>query len=81
MLTLANAFYLATKGGGAFWGDTGSFETGYAFDAVVLDDTRFSDGNPRSVYERIERVISLGDERETKEKYVNGSCVYRRKSG
>ncbi|MCI8479589.1 MAG: amidohydrolase family protein [Oscillibacter sp.] len=81
VLTLANAFYLATKGGGAFWGDTGSFETGYAFDAVVLDDTRFSDGNPRSVYERIERVISLGDERETKEKYVNGSCVYRRKSG
>lgn len=78
VLTLANAFYLATKGGGAFWGKVGSFEPGYAFDAVVLDDSRITDFNERSVYERLERMINIGDDRETKEKYVNGRCVYRK---
>lgn len=76
VLTLANAFYLATKGGGSFWGKVGSFEPGYAFDAVVLDDSRIADECPRSVYERVERLACLGDDRETVEKYVNGTLVY-----
>ena len=32
-LTVANAFYLATKGGGSFFGKVGSFEPDYEFDA------------------------------------------------
>lgn len=78
VLTLANAFYLATKGGGAFWGNVGSFEPGYAFDAVVLDDSRIADYQPRSPYERLERLVCLGDDRETVEKFVNGICVYQK---
>ncbi len=39
-LTLEEVFYLATKGGGAFFGHVGSFEKGCEFDAVVLDDSR-----------------------------------------
>lgn len=78
VLSLANAFYLATKGGGAFWGKVGSFEPGYAFDAVVLDDSRIADYHPRSPYERMERMVCMGDDRETVEKFVNGICVYRR---
>ena len=31
--------YLATKGGGAFFGKVGSFEPGYEFDAIVMDDS------------------------------------------
>ena len=80
VLTLANAFYLATKGGGAFWGRVGSFEPGYQFDAVVMDDRRLADLHPRSTYERIERLISLGDDRETLEKYVNGVKIYSRET-
>lgn len=37
-LSFERAFYLATMGGGAFFGNVGSFLEGYEFDAVVLDD-------------------------------------------
>lgn len=36
-LKFHEAFYLATKGGGEFFGKVGSFEKGYAFDALVID--------------------------------------------
>lgn len=38
-LTFPEAFWLASKGGGSFFGKVGSFEEGYAFDAVVLNDS------------------------------------------
>ena len=78
ILTLANAFYLATKGGGSLWGKAGSFEPGYCFDAVVLDDSRIKDFIPRSTYERVERLVSLSDDREIVAKYINGRLVYQR---
>ncbi|MBQ0070458.1 MAG: amidohydrolase family protein, partial [Spirochaetales bacterium] len=37
-LTFPEAFYLATQGGGKFFGKVGSFEDGYELDAIVLDD-------------------------------------------
>jgi guanine deaminase len=37
-LTAAEAFYLATRGGGSFWGKVGGFEEGFEFDAVVLNE-------------------------------------------
>ena len=37
-LTAAEAFWLATAGGGAFFGRVGRFEPGYEFDAVAVDD-------------------------------------------
>lgn len=36
-LTLSEAFYLGTKGGGEFFGKVGSFEEGYEFDALVVE--------------------------------------------
>lgn len=77
-LSLANAFYLATKGGGALWGKAGSFEPGYAFDAVVLDDSRHQNSVPRSLYERTERLISLADDRDIAAKYIAGRPVYNK---
>ena len=35
---IEEVFYLATKGGGEFFGKVGSFEEGYEFDAVVIED-------------------------------------------
>ena len=77
MLSLPAAFYLATKGGGSLW-HTGSFETGYCFDAVVLDDTRLSNSIQRTPYERLERLVTMADDREIVKKYINGMCVYQK---
>ncbi|MGI6235251.1 MAG: amidohydrolase family protein [Christensenellales bacterium] len=74
-LTIANAFYLATKGGGSFFGKVGSFEPGYCFDAVVIDDVRLVDFKPRSLYERVERIINLADDRDIVAKFVNGKKI------
>lgn len=41
-LTAAEAFYLGTAGGGAFFGKVGSFLPDYEFDAVILDDSRYT---------------------------------------
>ena len=38
-LTAREAFWLATAGGGAYFGKVGKFEPGYDFDAVAVDDT------------------------------------------
>ena len=74
-LTAAEAFYMATKGGGAFFGKVGSFEKGYEFDAVVLDDNRIADGEGLLVSERLERFIYLNQEEDVKAKYVAGRKV------
>ena len=74
-LNVEEVFYLASKGGGAFFGRVGSFEPGYEFDAVILDDARLEHPQPLNVKQRLERVIYLGDEREVAGKYVAGRKV------
>lgn len=74
-LTAEEVFYMATKGGGAFFGKVGSFEKGYEFDAVVLDDTRLKHPQPLDVRSRLERMIYLADEREIRAKYVKGKEI------
>lgn len=58
-LTFPESLYMATKGGGAFFGKTGSFEEGYAFDALVLDDLAEPAAHPLSVRDRLERAFYL----------------------
>lgn len=71
-LTTPEVFYLGTKGGGSFMGQVGSFENGYEFDALVIDDSSLSDVNDRSVKERVERYIYIGDDRNIIERFVAG---------
>jgi len=68
-LTPTEGFYLATKGGGAYFGKTGSFEPDYAFDALVVDA-----GAPegRSLRDRFDRLIYLASAADVREKYVGG---------
>lgn len=73
-LTLPEAFYLATKGGGSFFGKVGSFEPGYEFDALVIDDSELNFDN-YTLAERIERFIYIGDDRQIKARYVRGNEV------
>lgn len=73
-LTLSEAFYMATKGGGSFFGKVGSFEKNYDFDALVLDDINL---NPESysLIERLERFIYIGDDRNIIHRYVRGEEI------
>jgi guanine deaminase len=80
-LTVSEAFYLATKGGGAYFDScgfakTGSFENGYSFDAIVLDDTEFIHIDDLSLAQRTERILYLSDYHTIKEKFVNGRRIY-----
>ena len=70
-LTLSEAFYLATKSGGSFFGRVGSFEPGYEFDALVVDD-RYLNFDHYSLLDRIERYIYLGDDRDIKHRFCSG---------
>lgn len=73
-LTAKEAFYLGTLGGGAFFGNAGSFVPGYDFDALVLDDSRFA--GTADLEQRLERSIYLSDERDIRHKFVQGRQLF-----
>lgn len=74
-LTTPELFYLATKGGGEFFGKVGSFEEGYEFDALIIDDSNLSIFKPLSIEERLEKFIYTGDDRNIKERFVAGKKI------
>jgi guanine deaminase len=71
-LTLSEAFYLATKGGGSLFGKVGSFEEGYEFDALIIDDSSLVFGRDFTLNERLQKYIYIGDDRNIMERYVSG---------
>lgn len=75
-LTFDTAFYLATRGGGAFFGKVGAFDHDFEFDAVILDDGNLDHPQPLSIRERLERMAYLADERNIYSKYVAGSKLF-----
>ena len=74
-LTMSEALYMATKGGGAFFGRVGSFEPGFELDAIVLDDSALPHPQPLSVAERVERAMYLSGECAITQKYVAGERI------
>ena len=70
-LSLSEVLYLATKAGGSFFGKVGSFEKGYEFDALVIDDT-YLNAFDYTLDQRIERYIYLGDDRDIKCRLCRG---------
>lgn len=74
-ITLSEAFYMATRGGGAFFGKVGSFEDGFEFDALVIDDASIFDMNVRSPLERLERWLYIGDDRQIVDRYCRGALL------
>lgn len=61
-LTAQEAFWLATVGGGSFFGQVGSFAPGYELDALVLDDAGIRTPHELGIWERVERYIYLAEE-------------------
>ena len=71
-LSAEEVFYMATKGGGEFFGKAGSFEPGFDFDAVVIDDSRTAGPLKHDVRSRLERMIYLACEKDIRAKFVKG---------
>lgn len=80
-LSLSEVFYLATKSGGSFFGKVGSFESGYDFDALVIDDSALNVANlqagckPYDLLQRLERFIYLGDSSQIEHRFVKGKSL------
>jgi guanine deaminase len=75
-LSFSEAFHMASKAGGSFFGKVGSFEEGYEFDALVIDDRSLSTGIEMTVEERLERYIYTGSDANIKHKYVAGKRIF-----
>lgn len=73
-LSNSEAFYIATKGGGSFFGKVGSFEKGYDFDALIIDDSSLNYSD-YTLEQRLERFIYTGDDRHILHRYVCGNLI------
>ena len=56
-ITMEEAFFMGTRGGGAFFGKVGSFEPGFEADAIVLDESSIPSPSELTVKERLERFM------------------------
>lgn len=74
-LKFSEAFYLATLGGGSYFGKVGSFLPGYEFDAVIVDDSAVRSMRALSVPERVERMIYQENACVLVDKYVRGKKI------
>lgn len=75
-VTVEEAFFMGTKGGGAFFGNVGSFEPGYEADILVLDESRIPSVQKLTVRDRLERFLYLCTDADVKEKYVAGEKLF-----
>ena len=73
-LTLPEIFWIATKSAGSFFGKVGSFEPGYEFDALVIDDSVLYPAE-YSLQHRLERFIYVGDDRQIAHRFCRGQEV------
>ena len=74
-LSFADVFTMATRTSGAFFGQVGAFDPGYAFDALVIDDSDILTPQPRTLAERLERLPYLASSRNIAAKFVNGRPI------
>lgn len=73
-ITFANAFYCATKAGGSVFGKVGSFEPGYHFNALVIDNME-DECISLTPSDRIERFCYIGDDRNIVARYIDGKAL------
>lgn len=75
-LSTSEAFYIATKGSGSFFGKVGSFEVGYDFDALVIDDKDILYGQSYdTLQERLEKYLYTGTPDNIKHRFVKGNEI------
>lgn len=74
-LRFEEAFYLATIGGGSYFGKVGSLDAGYEADFLVVDDSPLNGVKEYSLSERAQRLIYFADDCSICAKYVKGYPV------
>lgn len=74
-LNTAELFYLATKGSGKFFGKVGSFEEGYDFDALVIDDGSLNGLKELTIEERLQKFIYTGSPKNIIVRYFAGKII------
>ncbi len=76
-LSFEEAFWLATAGGGSYFGKVGRFEPGFDADILVIDDTAaaYDNDEERPIIKRLERAIFLAGETRMISKYVAGRRI------
>lgn len=74
-LSLSEAFWMATKSAGRFFGKVGCFEPGYDFDALVIDDSDLLVDDGYSLLQRLERFVYIGDDRHIVARYCQGRLI------
>lgn len=62
--------------GGGFFGKAGSFEPGDEFDALVIEDGRYTPQEDMTLEMRLEWTIYLSDERDIQHKFVQGRMLF-----
>ncbi|MCI9076638.1 MAG: amidohydrolase family protein [Dorea sp.] len=77
-VSFKEAFYLATMGGGEFFGKVGSFIEGFEADILVLDDSREKYPLPQNLEDRLERICYLSDNGAVYAKYIKGNLVMQK---
>ena len=75
-LTVPEALFLATRGGGAFFGKVGSFEEGFEFDAIVIDDSQIKTQLDLTLTERLERIVYSSGQCKLIAKTVSGKKIF-----
>ena len=75
-LTFADVFHMATRISGAFFGKVGAFDPGYAFDALVIDDSNLLTPKPLTLTERLERLPYLATPQNIVAKYINATPLF-----
>lgn len=81
ILKLSEAFYLATKGGGNFFGNTGSFEAGYTLDALIINEDDQLLKNELTPLARLQRYLYSGDNSSIIARYLEGKKLQYNVSG
>jgi len=74
-INILDAFYMATRGGGEFFGKVGSFDKGYEFDALVIDDSKSRSSIAPDDRSRFLRSLYLHHECSLRAKYVCGKKI------
>ena len=75
-LTVPETLFLATRGGGAFFGKVGSFEEGFEFDAIVIDDSQIKTQLDLTFAERLERIVYSSGQCKLITKITSGNKIF-----
>jgi guanine deaminase len=74
-ISLSEAFYMATKGGGQYFGLHGSFEKDYCSDLMIVKPDPIESIKPISPIESLEKFIYTNDHSRILKIYAKGKCL------